>query len=58
MAPLCPGHQTPASDPTTRHGDLRIVVYTAPPGSEAASKLALLATIGTQPMAPASAGTD
>jgi hypothetical protein len=43
---------------TTRHGDLRIVVYTAQPHSEAASKLALLATIGTQQMAPASAGTD
>ena len=29
-------------------GDLRIVVYTAEPGSEAASKLALLTVIGTQ----------
>lgn len=43
---------------TTRHGDLRIVVYTAQPDSEAATKLALLATIGTQAMAPASARTD
>ncbi|HEY0806838.1 MAG TPA: helix-turn-helix transcriptional regulator [Pseudonocardiaceae bacterium] len=38
---------------TTQRGDLRIVVYTAAPGSEAESKLALLATIGTQAMAPA-----
>ena len=37
---------------TTQRGDLRIVVYTAAPGSEAESKLALLATIGTQAMAP------
>lgn len=43
---------------TTRHGDLRIVVYTAQPDSEAATKLALLATIGTQAMAPAIARTD
>jgi transcriptional regulator with XRE-family HTH domain len=33
---------------TTQQGDLRVVVYTAPPGSEAASKLALLGTIGTE----------
>jgi transcriptional regulator with XRE-family HTH domain len=31
--------------------DLRIVAYTAPPGSEAADKLRLLAVIGTQAMA-------
>lgn len=30
-------------------GDLRIVMYTAEPGSEAAGALALLSTIGTQP---------
>lgn len=33
---------------TTQRGDLRIVVYTASPDSEAESKLALLGTIGTQ----------
>jgi hypothetical protein len=42
----------------TRHGDLRIVVYTAQPNREAATKLDLLATIGTQAMAPASTRTD
>ncbi|MEI5035149.1 hypothetical protein RB201_28115 [Streptomyces sp. S1A(2023)] len=31
-----------------QRGDLRIVMYTAEPGSESDSKLALLATIGTQ----------
>jgi transcriptional regulator with XRE-family HTH domain len=33
---------------TTQRHDLRIVMYTAEPGSESDSKLALLATIGTQ----------
>ncbi|MEU5907083.1 helix-turn-helix transcriptional regulator [Micromonospora sp. NPDC047527] len=33
---------------TQRH-DLRIMIYTAEPGSESESKLALLGTIGTQP---------
>jgi len=33
---------------STQQGDLRVVVYTAAPDSEAASKLALLATIGTE----------
>ncbi|MEU3511988.1 helix-turn-helix transcriptional regulator [Streptomyces longwoodensis] len=33
---------------TTQRGDLRIVMYTAEPGSESDSKLALLATIGIQ----------
>ena len=42
---------------TTRNGELRIVVYTAQPDTEAATKLALLATIGTQAMTPTSAGT-
>jgi transcriptional regulator with XRE-family HTH domain len=32
--------------------DLRLIVYTAEPGSEEAGKLALLATIGTQTFAP------
>jgi hypothetical protein len=32
--------------------DLRLIVYTAAPGSEEAGKLALLATIGTQTFAP------
>jgi hypothetical protein len=31
--------------------DLRIVAYTAAPGSEAASKLRLLAVVGTQELA-------
>jgi DNA-binding XRE family transcriptional regulator len=35
---------------TTQRQDLRIVMYTAEPGSESDSKLALLATIGTQHM--------
>lgn len=35
---------------TTQRGDLRIVMYTAEPGSESDSKLALLATIGIQHM--------
>ncbi len=39
-------------DVLTVHGsDLRIVAYTAAPGSEAADKLKLLAVIGTQAMA-------
>ncbi|MFB7031977.1 MULTISPECIES: helix-turn-helix transcriptional regulator [unclassified Streptomyces] len=33
---------------TTQRGDLRIVMYTAEPGSESDSKLALLSTIGIQ----------
>jgi transcriptional regulator with XRE-family HTH domain len=37
---------------TTQRGDLRVVVYTAPPGSEAREKLDLLGAIGTQSMAP------
>ncbi|MFI7143881.1 helix-turn-helix transcriptional regulator [Nonomuraea sp. NPDC050022] len=37
---------------TTQHGDLRIVIYTAQPGSESETKLALLDTIGTQTMTP------
>jgi hypothetical protein len=36
---------------TVRGSDLRIVAYTAPPGSDAAGKLRLLAVIGTQSMA-------
>jgi transcriptional regulator with XRE-family HTH domain len=43
---------------TTRRGDLRIVVYTAEPASEAETKLALLATIGTQTLTSANASTD
>ncbi|MEV1011242.1 helix-turn-helix transcriptional regulator [Streptomyces sp. NPDC049881] len=35
---------------TTHRGDLRIVLYTAEPGSESEGKLALLAAIGTQSM--------
>ncbi|WP_326756213.1 helix-turn-helix transcriptional regulator [Streptomyces hirsutus] len=35
---------------TTQRHDLRIVMYTAEPGSESDSRLALLATIGTQYM--------
>jgi transcriptional regulator with XRE-family HTH domain len=35
---------------STQRGDLRIVMYTAEPGSESESKLALLATIGIQHM--------
>ncbi|MEU3733883.1 helix-turn-helix transcriptional regulator [Streptomyces sp. NPDC033538] len=35
---------------TTQRHDLRILMYTAEPGSESDSKLALLATIGTQYM--------
>lgn len=35
---------------TTQRGDLRIVMYTAEPGSESDSKLALLSTIGIQHM--------
>ncbi|MEV0850389.1 helix-turn-helix transcriptional regulator [Streptomyces sp. NPDC049954] len=35
---------------TTQRGDLRIVMYSAEPGSESESRLALLATIGTQHM--------
>lgn len=35
---------------TAQRGDLRIVVYTAAPDSEAETKLALLAAIGTQTM--------
>lgn len=39
-------------DVLTVHGsDLRIVAYTAAPGSDAAGKLKLLAAIGTQAMA-------
>lgn len=41
---------------TTQRGDLRIVVYTAQPGSEAESKLALLAAVGPQALAPADNG--
>jgi hypothetical protein len=33
---------------TVDGSDLRIVAYTAPPGSEAAEKLRLLSVIGTQ----------
>jgi MmyB-like transcription regulator ligand binding domain len=33
---------------TVQGSDLRIVAYTAPPGSDAAEKLKLLAVIGTQ----------
>ncbi|HEV6952565.1 MAG TPA: hypothetical protein VKY86_04860 [Promicromonospora sp.] len=33
---------------TVRDSDLRLLVYTAAPGSEAASRLDLLATIGLQ----------
>lgn len=36
---------------TVRSSDLRIIAYTAPPGSDAADKLRLLAVIGTQTMA-------
>ena len=36
---------------TAAASDLRIVAYTAPPGSDAADKLKLLAVIGTQTMA-------
>ena len=36
---------------TTSRGDLRIVVYSAEPGSDADSKLALLAAVG--PVTPA-----
>lgn len=36
---------------TAAGSDLRIVAYTAPPGSDAADKLRLLAVIGTQTMA-------
>ena len=36
---------------TADASDLRIVAYTAPPGSDAAGKLRLLAVIGTQTMA-------
>ncbi|MDX6738572.1 helix-turn-helix transcriptional regulator [Actinocorallia sp. A-T 12471] len=32
---------------TTQRGDLRVVMYTAEPGSESSTKLTLLATIGT-----------
>jgi hypothetical protein len=35
---------------TAQRGDLRIVVYTATPGSESDSKLALLAAVGNQSM--------
>lgn len=35
---------------TTQRGDLRIVMYSAEPGSESESKLSLLATIGIQQM--------
>ncbi|MFG3133237.1 hypothetical protein ACGFZU_36760 [Streptomyces tendae] len=35
---------------TTQRGDLRVVMYSAEPGSASESKLALLATIGTQHM--------
>lgn len=35
---------------TTQHGDLRIMIYTAEPGSESETKLALVSTIGTQTM--------
>jgi transcriptional regulator with XRE-family HTH domain len=43
---------------TTQRGDLRMVVYSARPDSESASRLALLAAIGTQTMAPVSTSTD
>jgi transcriptional regulator with XRE-family HTH domain len=33
---------------TTQRGDLRVVVYSAAPGTDAHTKLALLATLGTQ----------
>ncbi|WP_345718772.1 hypothetical protein [Kineosporia mesophila] len=33
---------------TVRDGDLRLIVYTAPPGSQSAGQLELLATIGIQ----------
>jgi transcriptional regulator with XRE-family HTH domain len=35
----------------TQTGDLRVVIYTAPPGTDAQTKLDLIATIGTQDMA-------
>ena len=35
---------------TVDGSDLRIIAYTAPPGSESAEKLALLSVIGTQVM--------
>lgn len=38
---------------TTQRHDLRLMMYTAEPGSESDSKLALLGTIGTQKLAPA-----
>ena len=46
------GPVTVDCDVLTVHGsDLRIVAYTAPPGSEAAEKLKLLGVIGTQALA-------
>jgi hypothetical protein len=36
---------------TVRGSDLRVIAYTASPGSEAAQKLRLLAVLGTQDMA-------
>ncbi len=36
---------------TAMGSDLRVIAYTAPPGSEAAEKLRLLAVLGTQDMA-------
>lgn len=46
------GPVTVDCDVLTVHGsDLRIVAYTAPPGSEAAEKLKLLSVIGTQALA-------
>ena len=41
---------------TVRGGDLRVVAYTAPPGSEAAEKLRLLAVLGIQDLAGPRAG--
>ncbi|MFF5075450.1 helix-turn-helix transcriptional regulator [Actinoplanes sp. NPDC000266] len=47
---------------STQRGDLRIAMYTAEPGSESDSKLALLATIGIQqmgaPVGPAVPGRE
>jgi hypothetical protein len=37
---------------TTDRGDLRVVVYTAAPGSEAATKLQLLSVLGAQQATP------
>ena len=41
---------------TVAGGDLRVVAYTAAPGSEAAEKLRLLAVLGPQHLADLPAG--